>query len=105
MGRLTTVLYLGLLVLAACSSVRLENATESQMGERRGGVVSYRFSREQAAARQIMADYCSPKGYQIVRLSRASAEEAGHSILHEEDTDDSSPVVRRTYVRFECVRD
>jgi hypothetical protein len=99
MGQVAAMLCLAV-VLAGCSSERLEQTTDCATGSGlRGGVVSYRYSREQAAAYKLAAAYCSPKGYRIVSLNMAAAGEACRSMANEEE---NTAAVRRTYVRFEC---
>ncbi len=89
--------------LAACSSVRLEQTTDCPTGKGlRGGVVSYRYSRELEAAHKTMAEYCSPNGYRIVSLNNAPAGEACPSALN---ANENVVAVRRTFVRFECEQD
>ena len=90
----------GAVVLAGCSSARLDETVDCPGGQGvRGGVVSYRYSREQGTARQMIAEYCNPKGYRIVNLTKGPAGEACRNSL---DTEETSVTVGRTYLRFEC---
>ena len=102
MSRFAACLTLALLLIA-CSSVRLEESTELCTDTaHRGGVVSYRFSKEQGAARKVMEDYCNPRPYRIVSLNRGAACETGEGVLSKSEMEATAPTVRRVYVRFEC---
>jgi len=83
------------LILGGCSTARLEETSDGLGGSgARWGVVSYTKARDQDKARDMMTNYCAPKGYRVLSSERnaAGAIQSGSYV----------GIVHRTYVRFEC---
>jgi hypothetical protein len=100
-----------LLILVGCnsfsfaSSVRMEeNSDASGETGTRWAVVSYRWSKDEAAAAEMMKQYCAPAGYHIASDDKEATRTPGSARpnAYGSSAGGGGRITLRTYVRFEC---